>query len=146
MSLLCALDNINSLQKHNEKLQAQLWELQNKSSNKLHIMNTPDTTQTAGQTAHSPLPWTLHRKLPSSSNRYVYAADEAPVCECDSMHESLRKVEAANAAYIVLAANNHDKLVAALKDLLGLGSFACNGELANQAAIRASALLTSLQS
>lgn len=124
---------------------------------KLHIMNTPDTTQTAGQTAHSPLPWKLEKwgdELGRGLIEPSTGIDFHPIyggSGSGRYHDNIicsKEQAQANAAFIVLAANNHDKLVAALKGMFAVHDDNTGLSGAEQSAILQSArtLLASLQS
>lgn len=79
-------------------------------------MNTPSTTQTAGQTTHSPLPWfySWPKKAILSCAELGKGTDYTPSKTILKLPKDHAPEDEANAAFIVLAANSHDKLVEAL--------------------------------
>lgn len=92
---------------------------------------------------HSPLPWTWENPHKTSYGQaHVNSEAVAKIAVCGEAAKKTphgyigcmdyKEVEA-NAAFIVRAVNNHNKLVAALKELLG-GEDDCHGDIVTECA------------
>lgn len=66
---------------------------------------------------HTPTPWSLGRQDDYSVKRVIETANDY-IASCDGSESE--DVDEANAAFIVLAVNNHDNLVATLKALIAV--------------------------